>query len=192
MFVFLDSHKRILKSSKIGTYDLSDILGHRITFYFTLRCRAGFSIYTSNFFLEFKMWKYIFSKLGQEVKGVISEGKLVSDEIVCAMIKSNIARPACQKGFILDGFPRTQGQAEKLNHMLTEVIKFISKTYCKLSRGWPMARSAMGNEIWGILILNYLINKKLFCIVNKIIFWKFLLQINVKVLRMAVLLSTAK
>jgi hypothetical protein len=28
--------------SEIGTYDLSDILGHRITFYFTLRCKAGF------------------------------------------------------------------------------------------------------------------------------------------------------
>ena len=39
---FSDSPKRILKSSEIGTYDLSDILGHRTTFYFTSRCRAGF------------------------------------------------------------------------------------------------------------------------------------------------------
>ena len=39
---FLDSFKRSFKMTEIGTYDLSDILGHRITFYFTLRCRAGF------------------------------------------------------------------------------------------------------------------------------------------------------
>jgi len=58
------------------------------------------------------------SALGEEVKAVISGGKLVSDEIVCNMIKANLARPACQNGFILDGFPRTQGQAEKLDQML--------------------------------------------------------------------------
>ncbi|CBY25033.1 unnamed protein product [Oikopleura dioica] len=60
------------------------------------------------------------SKLGQEVKTVISEGRLVSDEIVCEMIKNNLSKPACQRGFVLDGFPRTVGQADKLNFMLKE------------------------------------------------------------------------
>ena len=39
---FLDSFKRNFKMSEIGTCDLSDILGHKITFYFTLRCGADF------------------------------------------------------------------------------------------------------------------------------------------------------
>ena len=64
------------------------------------------------------------SKLGQEVKTVISEGRLVSDEIVCEMIKNNLSKPACQRGFVLDGFPRTVGQADKLNFMLKEVNIF--------------------------------------------------------------------
>ena len=47
------------------------------------------------------------------MKNLIASGGLVSDDIVCDLIKSNLATPACKNGFILDGFPRTQGQAQK-------------------------------------------------------------------------------
>lgn len=73
------------------------------------------------FFYRVKFLTLFSSKLGQEVKTVISEGRLVSDEIVCEMIKNNLSKPACQRGFVLDGFPRTVGQADKLNFMLKEV-----------------------------------------------------------------------
>jgi len=58
------------------------------------------------------------SDLGNKVKNLIASGGLVSDDIVCDLIKANLATPACKNGFILDGFPRTQGQAQKLDNIL--------------------------------------------------------------------------
>eukprot|EP00761_Pharyngomonas_kirbyi_P011504 gb/GECH01011529.1/.p1 GENE.gb/GECH01011529.1/~~gb/GECH01011529.1/.p1 ORF type:complete len:225 (+),score=66.46 gb/GECH01011529.1/:1-675(+) len=60
------------------------------------------------------------SKLGKAAKDVMDRGELVSDEIVVGIIRNNIGRPDCGKGFILDGFPRTVTQAEKLDEMLKE------------------------------------------------------------------------
>jgi len=58
------------------------------------------------------------TELGKEAKKVMDAGGLVSDEIVVGLIRENINKPECDKGFILDGFPRTVTQAEKLDMML--------------------------------------------------------------------------
>jgi len=58
------------------------------------------------------------SVLGSEIKAVIDQGKLVSDELVLRMVADNLDKPDCKNGFLLDGFPRTIGQAEKLDVML--------------------------------------------------------------------------
>ena len=61
------------------------------------------------------------TELGKAAKKIMEEGGLVSDEIMVGMIKAQLeTNKACKKGFILDGFPRTTPQAEKLDQMLAE------------------------------------------------------------------------
>lgn len=52
--------------------------------------------------------------IGQAAKQIMERGKLVSDDIMIALVKDRIQQPDCQRGFLLDGFPRTLPQAEAL------------------------------------------------------------------------------
>jgi adenylate kinase len=61
------------------------------------------------------------TELGKKAKQYMDQGKLVPDEVVIGMVRERLARNDCQKGFILDGFPRTIAQAEALDKMLPEL-----------------------------------------------------------------------
>ena len=54
------------------------------------------------------------TELGEKVKYYMDNGLLVSDEIVLELIEDRVAKPDCANGFILDGVPRTLGQAEAM------------------------------------------------------------------------------
>lgn len=58
--------------------------------------------------------------VGQRAKDIMARGELVPDEVVVAIIEDRIEQPDARNGFILDGFPRTVGQAEALEKLLAK------------------------------------------------------------------------
>ncbi len=60
------------------------------------------------------------TEVGLRAKAVMDAGKLVSDDIVNAIVSERLDEPDCKDGFILDGFPRTLVQADALARMLSE------------------------------------------------------------------------
>lgn len=60
------------------------------------------------------------SELGRKLKGYLDEGKLVPDEVTVEIIRERLQKPDCEKGFLLDGFPRTVPQAKALDGILKE------------------------------------------------------------------------
>lgn len=63
--------------------------------------------------------------LGKRLQAILDEGKLVSDDVMIELIANCIAEPECEKGFILDGFPRTVPQAKALDNMLSHMGRKI-------------------------------------------------------------------
>ncbi len=66
------------------------------------------------------------SELGLMAKDIMARGALVPDEIMINLIRERIREADCAKGFILDGFPRTEGQAEALDAMLAAEGKTLN------------------------------------------------------------------
>jgi adenylate kinase len=71
------------------------------------------------------------TKLGIRARSYMDRGEYVPDDLVVSMVMDRLAGPDAEKGFILDGFPRTVAQAEALEHALgsagdplTAVLKF--------------------------------------------------------------------
>jgi len=65
------------------------------------------------------------TELGKKAKEYMDKGELVPDEVVIGIVKDRLQEKDTEKGFILDGFPRTLKQAEALDEMLAELNKSI-------------------------------------------------------------------
>ena len=59
------------------------------------------------------------TELGKKAQEYMNRGELVPDELVCEIATDRLSREDCAEGFLLDGFPRTVFQAEKLDEFLT-------------------------------------------------------------------------
>ena len=64
--------------------------------------------------------------LGLEAKKLMDQGQLVSDEIVNGLVEARLQEADCEKGFILDGFPRTVAQAEELDKIMKKIALEVS------------------------------------------------------------------
>jgi adenylate kinase len=74
------------------------------------------------------------TELGKKAKEFVEGGLLVPDEITIGMLLDRISQPDCEKGFMLDGFPRTIEQAEALDRAVAGEGKQIDKAiYVKVS-----------------------------------------------------------
>ena len=67
------------------------------------------------------------TNLGNKVKNIMAKGKLVSDDLVLNVIKERVSQSDCDKGFILDGYPRNITQAESLNIVLKDINRNIDR-----------------------------------------------------------------
>lgn len=61
--------------------------------------------------------------MGLKAKALMEQGALVSDEVVVGIVRERLAKADCEKGFILDGFPRTVAQADALGETLADLGK---------------------------------------------------------------------
>jgi adenylate kinase len=74
------------------------------------------------------------TELGMAAKAVMARGELVSDDLVCEMVRLRLKEPDCRRGYVLDGFPRTAAQAGWLDALLDDRLFDNSRT----TRAWPI------------------------------------------------------
>ena len=72
--------------------------------------------------------------LGQAAKSAMASGQLVSDDLVCEMVRQRLSEPDCKRGYVLDGFPRTAAQAGWLDALLDDKLFDNSRP----TRAWPI------------------------------------------------------
>jgi len=74
------------------------------------------------------------TELGRIAKAVMDRGELVSDDWVCETVRQRLKQPDCKRGYVLDGFPRTEAQAGWLDALLDDKLFDNSRP----TRAWPI------------------------------------------------------
>jgi adenylate kinase len=65
------------------------------------------------------------TELGLKAKSFMDQGALVPDEVTIGIVRERLGKNDCEKGFLLDGFPRTVAQAEALEGILSDLNRKI-------------------------------------------------------------------
>ncbi|MGD0760646.1 MAG: adenylate kinase [Candidatus Sulfotelmatobacter sp.] len=84
--------------------------------------------------------------VGLVAKAVMARGELVSDDLVCNMVRERLALPDCGRGYVLDGFPRTAAQAGWLDALLDDMHLDATNNdrlfdNSRATRAWPIVVS---------------------------------------------------
>lgn len=66
------------------------------------------------------------TELGLKAKSFMDKGDLVPDEVTIGIVRERLSKADCNKGFLLDGFPRTVAQAEALENILSDLNRQIN------------------------------------------------------------------
>src|SRR5260370_19394023 len=74
------------------------------------------------------------TELGRAAKSAMARGELVSDDLVCEMVRQRLCEPDCRRGYVLDGFPRTAPPAGWLDALLPDKLFDNSRP----TRAWPI------------------------------------------------------
>jgi adenylate kinase len=67
------------------------------------------------------------TEIGKQIQAIMDTGGLVTDDVTNAMVKERLSRPDVAVGFILDGYPRTNAQAEYLDGLLSSLGRTIDR-----------------------------------------------------------------
>jgi adenylate kinase len=65
------------------------------------------------------------TELGLQAKSFMDKGELVPDDVTIGIVRERLSKDDCQKGFLLDGFPRTVPQADALENLLVDLNRKI-------------------------------------------------------------------
>ncbi|MCT2536581.1 adenylate kinase [Aquibacillus koreensis] len=65
------------------------------------------------------------TELGTKAKSFMDQGELVPDEVTIGIVRERLSKDDCEKGFLLDGFPRTIAQAKALDDLLMDMSKSL-------------------------------------------------------------------
>jgi adenylate kinase len=84
------------------------------------------------------------TEIGKRVQAIMDSGGLVTDDITNAMVEERLARPDVARGCILDGYPRTVGQAQFLDGLLQRLGRAIGKVV-----SYEVSESALVERIGG-------------------------------------------
>src|SRR4030042_448582 len=90
------------------------------------------------------------TEMGRKAKAYMDQGGLVPDEVVIGIVKDRLREKDCEKGFILDGFPRTIPQAQALDRVVKELGKEITSVLSlEVDEGEIMERLCGGRTCSG-------------------------------------------
>lgn len=99
------------------------------------------------------------TELGARVKVYVQKGALVPNDIVIDILKRRLAQPDCEKGFILDGYPRTLSQAKALeNENIEAIINLIVPDEILIAKCVARRICETCGDIYNILNLDKMIN----------------------------------